>query len=120
MTENLIRLERTCLACPEQYDAYLGFKRVGYLRLRHGQFTVHCPDTAEEMVYVAYPKGDGIFEDDEREHYLRFAVYAIYNWLWRKSSDPEYGCPVHFAADFDKRIPPDVCFSDNNDEWGKW
>lgn len=30
-----IHLVKTCEACPEQYDAYLGEKRVGYLRLRH-------------------------------------------------------------------------------------
>jgi hypothetical protein len=31
-----IELRQTCEACPEQYDAYLGDNRIGYLRLRYG------------------------------------------------------------------------------------
>jgi plasmid stability protein len=32
----VVRLVRTCFACPEQYDAFIGEEKVGYLRLRHG------------------------------------------------------------------------------------
>jgi hypothetical protein len=76
----LIRLVRTCDACPEQYDAFDGEKQVGYLRLRHGSFRVDCPDSGGETVYEATPKGDGIFDCDERDYYLRFAVDAIQRW----------------------------------------
>jgi hypothetical protein len=72
-----IRLEKTCGACPEQYDAYLGAERVGYLRLRHGHFRVDCPECGGETVYEAEPNGDGIFEHDEREEYLALATAAI-------------------------------------------
>lgn len=41
-----IILKQTCFAYPEQYDAIDGItgERVGYLRLRHGHFTVEVPD----------------------------------------------------------------------------
>ena len=72
-----IVLEMTCGACPEQYDAYLDGMLVGYFRLRHGTFRVDFPDCGGETVYRAYPKGDGIFDDDEREFYLLEGKKAI-------------------------------------------
>jgi hypothetical protein len=85
-----IRLFRTCYACPEQYDAYLGDERVGYLRLRHGFFTVDVPWCGGETIYEAEPRGDGIFEPDERDTYLRFAVDAIQRWLsGERKASPE-------------------------------
>lgn len=75
----MIRLRMTCGACPEQYDAYVDDTdtKVGYLRLRHGSFTVDFPDCGGETIYEASPRGDGQFEDDERHHYLSYAVDAI-------------------------------------------
>ena len=103
----MIKLERTCWACPEQYDAYdeTG-KQVGYLRLRHGRFSVTCPGPLDLEVYHAHPKGDGIFDDDEREYYLKWAVYHIQMWL----ENPEaYVTPPPLPA-------PDVEFELVN-EW---
>ena len=74
-----LELEQTCGACPEQYDAYIGETEVGYLRLRHGRFTVQYPDSRGEVVYSASPKGDGCFESDEREYYLNEAKKALLN-----------------------------------------
>lgn len=80
-----LQLVCTCGACPEQYDVFdAAGKKVGYLRLRHGKFRVECPDALEETVYEATPKGDGIFEADEREHFLQKAVVAIKEWLQRQ------------------------------------
>jgi plasmid stability protein len=79
----VVRLVRTCFACPEQYDAFIGEEKVGYLRLRHGHFRVECPDVWGEMVYDASPKGDGIFDDDERVEHLQAAREAIAEW-WRE------------------------------------
>jgi hypothetical protein len=78
-TINGIRLNRTCAACPEQYDAFLDDtgEQVGYLRLRHGHFGVWAPGAWGNLIYDADPQGDGIFEDDEREKYLNAAVRAI-------------------------------------------
>ena len=70
-------LFRTCFACPEQYDVFYEGKQIGYLRLRHGNFTVEYPDVGGKLVMFASPKGDGIFELDEREHYLTKAVYSL-------------------------------------------
>ena len=73
-----IKLVRTCICCPEQYDAEdEEGKTVGYLRLRYGNFTVQCPDVGGTLVYQASPKGDGIFEEDEQEFYLSQALSAI-------------------------------------------
>jgi hypothetical protein len=55
----------TCPTHPEQYDAFIDGEKVGYLR---------------EKVLEAEPKGDGYFEDDEREHYLTLAAKAIHEW----------------------------------------
>lgn len=73
-----IALVMTCGACPEQYDAFNGRgEMVGYLRLRHGRFRVDVPNCGGDTVYEAYPKGDGLFEDDEREDHLIKACEAI-------------------------------------------
>lgn len=71
------RVVLTCGACPEQYDVFLGQLQIGYLRLRHGAFRADYPDCGGETVYEASPRGDGKFEDDERDHYLRFALKAL-------------------------------------------
>ncbi len=77
MEINGYKLDMTCGACPEQYDVYKDNKLVGYLRLRHGYFRADYPDCGCETVYTAQPDGDGIFEDDEREHFLTEAINAI-------------------------------------------
>lgn len=72
------RLVMTCGACPEQYDAFLGEEKVGYLRFRHGVFRVDVPDCGGEQIYeVRVDDGAGVFSDDERGFYLQEAVNAI-------------------------------------------
>jgi hypothetical protein len=98
----MITLFKTCSACPEQYDAYHGdfanwdqiqdVPQVGYLRLRHGHFTVDCPGVGGQTVYEASTRGDGSFDDNERHHHLRFAVDAIERWIrgeWLPPKPPE-------------------------------
>jgi len=84
----MIRLVKTCSACPEQYDAFSGDEQVGYLRLRHGGFSVSYPECGGDVIYEASPQGDGCFEDEERDYYLRFAVDAI-----ERRMRGEYGKP---------------------------
>lgn len=60
--------------CPEQYDVKRDDEVVGYLRLRHGRFTVEYPDCGGKELLSCRPKGDGWFEEDEREAYLMQAV----------------------------------------------
>ena len=82
-----INLVQTCCACPEQYDAYDAETReqVAYLRLRHGWFYVTCP-YGGETVYMAFPKGDGAFEEEEREKYLSEAKKAIVKFYTSEDS----------------------------------
>jgi hypothetical protein len=80
----MIKLVLTSRAYPEQYDAYDGETQVAYLRLRRGHFTVECPDCDGEIVYEASPRGDRMFEDDERDRFLRAAMDAIQEWLARR------------------------------------
>lgn len=47
------------------------------MRLRHGNFTVECPDCGGSLVFEAMSKGDGAFHDDERGFYLEEARKAI-------------------------------------------
>ena len=77
MNINGYELTQTCGACPEQYDVTKGGIQVGYLRLRHGYFSVEYPDCGGKEVYSAQPKGDGIFESEERAFYLHNAIAAI-------------------------------------------
>lgn len=76
-----LRLVCTCGACPEQYDVFDGERQVGYLRLRHGYFRADCPDCGGETVHESYPRGDGIFNDDERMAHLTAAVRKIRAWM---------------------------------------
>jgi len=85
LTISGVILVQTCGACPEQYDAYIEDKKVGYLRLRHGCFYACCPypssvsDFDTLRVYEANTMGDGAFEDEERDLHLAKAVAAIKN-----------------------------------------
>jgi hypothetical protein len=84
----VVRLERTCFDFPEQYDAFIGDEKAGYLRLRHDHFTVECPGAWAEMVYEASPRGDGIFYDDERAEHLEAAREAIAEWWRERAVEP--------------------------------
>ena len=76
-----LKFVTTCPSTPEQYDVFSGDEKVGYVRLRDGEFTVECPDVGGELVFDAWPSGDSCFEPDEREHWLTEATDAIRNWI---------------------------------------
>lgn len=72
------KLVCTCPACPEQYEVFTqAGEQIGYLRLRHGWFRADYPRCGGETVYESNPKGDGIFDDDERLSELTKAVRAL-------------------------------------------
>lgn len=76
------QLKKTCWACPEQYDLFdKNQNMIAYFRLRHGCFTVECLDCDGEVVYYAEPKGDGLFEDDERDFYMTEGIKAVKNFI---------------------------------------
>lgn len=69
-----LNFERTCSACPEQYDVYdSNGSIVGYIRLRWDSLTCEYPDVGGELIYEA-SVGDGwagCFQSDkQREYYL--------------------------------------------------
>ena len=100
---NKMRLVKTCGACPEQYDVFEGDELVGYLRLRHGHFYASVPDVGGDVVYEAYTKGDGIFDDDERDEHLDKALAAIALALRRRS----YNC--HECGEYNDQTDSDLC-----------
>ena len=77
-----IILVKTGSACPEQYDAFFDGVQVGYLRMRHGCFTVEHPNAGELLILEdESPEGDGQFTDEERGKFLNMACLAIYSVL---------------------------------------
>lgn len=79
-----LTLKNTCYACPEQYDVFYEGTLCGYMRLRHGWFRTEYYKTPEDcenycgvVVYECYPKGDGIFMNDEREEHLKKGAKEI-------------------------------------------
>lgn len=77
-------IELTCRWCPEQYDCFDEYgNQVAYLRLRHGVFTVECPDCGIGTSTCVYENweditGDGDFgSDEERISQLECAFNAI-------------------------------------------
>lgn len=80
-TSRGITLKCGCSACPEQYEAYTeNGQCIGYLRLRHGRFTVECPDVGGMRVLEGYPEGDGRFMLSERTYWLDRAIDSILDW----------------------------------------
>jgi len=88
-------LELSCFMCPEQWDVFSNFfDKVGYIRLRHGEFRVDYPDCGGKTLIsenIGF-YGDGAFINEEiRNVYLLKAVKAIDEEfldqnpsLWRK------------------------------------
>ena len=106
-----LRLALTCSACPEQYDVFDEQNNlVGYLRLRHGWFYAQYIENGKwsEYVYEAHPKGDGIFDPDERHYHLSWAVHHLIERI-KNGKKPE-----------PKLVYPDVEFTveGNADDWG--
>jgi hypothetical protein len=84
-TTEEVGLVKTCGTCPEQYDAFIGSLQVGYLRLRFGKFTVEYPQCGDDMILMCgfNDEWKGVFDDDERDYYMKLAKTAIINYLNR-------------------------------------
>lgn len=78
-----VKLLQTCGSCPEAYDAYVGDRMIGYLRLRHGHFNVvFYGKDGHKSVYSAEPSGPGgMFREEESERYLTAASHALLDAL---------------------------------------
>lgn len=89
-----IKLVRTCYMCPEQYDAFdANGRQIAYLHLRHGSFTVRCPDAGGELIYSVRPNGDGMFYDYERLGHLSDAKAAIASFYNKNAACETWGTP---------------------------
>ena len=86
--ENKVKIIRTCSECPEQYDVYamincdnstIRYKEIGYLRLRHGEFSATYPNVyGIEVYYNKNIMGDGSFYDDnERYREMSLAIRKL-------------------------------------------
>ncbi len=98
-----LRFERTCIACPDQYDVYDGDKQVGYVSLRHGSLTCEYPCVGRERIYSAKIMNDaGMFEDDT----LRMeCLYEIAGRLLEKmGKSVEMNYAVVFTYSFDDEM----------------
>lgn len=88
------KLVKTCNACPEQYDVYLGENKIGYIRIRHGLMRVDCYAPSERAIYETSIQGDGTFYDDlERVYYLNKACKALERFMKNErevSAEPIY------------------------------
>ena len=75
-----LEFNRTCGACPEQYDVYLNGQQVGYVRLRWGYLRADYPDCMCETIYETNVGGEstGEFESEEqRMYYLKIIADKI-------------------------------------------
>lgn len=80
MQINNYLFEKTCDACPEQYEVYdENGKHVAYVRLRWGYLYAVCPDVGGDMVYEYEFEGDqGCFVNNvERAIHLNRIANAI-------------------------------------------
>lgn len=84
-----IRLECTCIACPEQYDMFINDTQVGYIRYRWGYLTCHpCNDGNIDWNKTAFEwehlndGWSGIIPDDQRDTLLQQCKNAIAKYIW--------------------------------------
>ena len=81
---NEIVLDKTCCACPAQWDAYYSGEIVGYIRFRYGRMTVECPNVGGELVYSMQSE-DGMqgafYSATEEKVFLSKALNAITEWI---------------------------------------
>lgn len=66
-----LKFERTCYACPEQYDVFDSEDEiVGYVRLRWGALSCQYPDFGGETIYETNIGDDtGVFGSEEERMY---------------------------------------------------
>lgn len=74
-----LEFDRTCAACPEQYDVTKDGKQVGYVRLRWGCLTCDYPDQTGEEIFSHRFKDDlkGIMSPNEQDMFLHLCAHAI-------------------------------------------
>ena len=73
-----LEFDKTCYACPEQYDVYdENHNVVGYVRLRWGGLSCEYPYVGGEVIYITSIGNDGwggMFESEEQRLYHLTAI----------------------------------------------
>jgi len=83
-------LKKTCSACPEQYDVFLGEEQIGYFQLKHGLFNAKYPNSMGSSVYSCYTRVDRSLKEEERDKILTEACKAILVKHFRQEHNPLY------------------------------
>lgn len=82
-------LKQGCGACPETWDVHTeedGY--LGYLYVRHGTYSVW--DTSDSNVFSTSDIiGDGLFDWDEREHWLKVGCAKLFKKYQNKQMTSE-------------------------------
>lgn len=77
-----LKLFQTCFACPEQYDVYYNDALVGYIRYRHGIFSVNPVingnyDFTNDLMIFTTDDDSGILSETQRKELLPQALQKI-------------------------------------------
>jgi hypothetical protein len=80
-----IRIEDITIECrsisnPEEYEALLNGKQIGYLRLQDGHFTVKYGVSSGTLVWESFPEGNNEFTAQERPLYLKIAKQKLFDY----------------------------------------
>ena len=85
----------TCMACPEQYDVFIGEDQVGYVRLRGGALRAAYPNVYGKYEYNHHFQGDGwkgeFDDEDERKFHLDLVAKHLYNRYLESNKKRCYG-----------------------------
>lgn len=90
-----LEFNKTCDACPEQYDVFYGETQVGYVRFRFGCLRADYPDCGGEVIFFK-PFGDeylgGFESEDQRMKYLKIIADKIWENMGEEKEDNYEGC----------------------------
>lgn len=87
-----LEFDKTCSACPEQYDVYDEYHNIiGYVRLRWGGIICEYPNVFGEVIYTASVSKDGwagMFDSEEqRIHHLSAIADKIIEKIKKESME---------------------------------
>ena len=119
-----ILVELTCPACSEQYNFYYQdvyhhdcWVRVGYLRARHGWWSLCAPGIwGEELAYGALGNAfDGNLPDSDRKEILEDCVKKIQEWLKKSPINREKPLYPQLAEIEDKNFNDTMALYEGDD-----
>jgi hypothetical protein len=76
-----ITIERRSISNPEEYEALLNGKQIGYLRLQDGHFTVKYGMPSGTLIWESFPEGKDALTEHERPLYLKIAQQKLFDHI---------------------------------------